>query len=123
MQRNLDVSPDGAFIILTIKGDINRRLAMRYNREAHALGKQLGMKHYLVDATESRNVETTFDNYAFAYDDMTAASEIDRSARVALLVSPGDHTHDFVETVSRNAGLDVTLFIDRTLAEAHLRKR
>ena len=123
MPRHLEVSPDGTYIVLTIKGDIDRKLAMRYNMEAHALGKQLDIKCYLVDATESRNIETTFDNYSFAYDDMASAPEIDRSARVALLVSPGDHSHDFVETVSRNAGLDVTLFIDRRLAEAHLRSR
>ena len=41
-------------------------------------------------------------------------------ARVALLVSPGDHSHDFVETAARNAYLDVTLFRDKDAAVRHL---
>jgi hypothetical protein len=39
---------------------------------------------------------------------------------VALLVDPEDHSHDFVETVGRNAGLNVTLFRDRDAAKQYL---
>ena len=51
---------------------------------------------------------------------MQQAEDIDRNARVAVLRSPGDHSHDFIETVSRNAGLHVKLFTDRAKALAHL---
>jgi hypothetical protein len=47
--------------------------------------------------------------------------EIDKTALVAVLVRPDDHSHDFVETVARNSGLRVTLFRDRERAEDHLR--
>lgn len=58
--------------------------------------------------------------FKFAYEDIIAPPGIDKKARVAILASPEDHSHDFVETATRNAGLDVTLFRDRGLAIRHL---
>ncbi|MHB9027638.1 MAG: hypothetical protein ACYC9O_02595 [Candidatus Latescibacterota bacterium] len=72
-----------------------------------------------MDVTESRNIESSTKGYQFAHSDMMT-DKIDRFARVAMLVSPGDHSHDFIETVSRNAGLNVTLFRDREQAVRHL---
>ena len=63
---------------------------------------------------------STLGSYRFAHDDMKRTPAIDTSAVVAVLVSPGDHSHDFIETVSRNSGLNVTLFTDRERAVAHL---
>ena len=120
MPYTLSVSPDGAFIEMKIVGTIARESALEQNRAAHALGQETGIDAYLVDATEARNVDSPVDDYEFAHDDMTAPP-FSRTARVAVLVSPGDRSHDFVETVLRNAGLDVTLFVDRAVAEAHLR--
>jgi hypothetical protein len=72
--------------------------------------------------TEVRNAESVLEKYKFAYQNMQQETGINRHARVAMLVSPEDHSHDFVETVSRNSGLDVTLFRDREEAIKHLRK-
>ena len=74
----------------------------------------------MVDVTEARNTETTIGNYKFAYSDMRHAEGIDKQARVATLVSPHNHSHDFVETVVRNAGLNVKHFTDREQAERWL---
>jgi hypothetical protein len=113
------VSPDGKYIIQKVVGDINSGLALKYNHESHALGRKLGIRRYLVDLTESRNTESVLGNYEFAYDKMPA-SGVDLDAIVALLVDPNDHSHDFVETVSRNAGLNVSLFRYRDAAIQHL---
>ena len=120
MSYTIRLSPDGTYVILKVVGQIDRRTAMAQNVEADAFAKKHGVRKYLVDLIECRNVESDADNYAFAYEDMMNAP-LDREARIAFLVHPDDHSHDFVETVSRNAGLDVTLFRDRKLAEAHLR--
>ena len=93
---------------------------MKQNLEAHTLGDELGISRYLVDATEAVNVDSTLENYSFAYTDMQTPTGINKTAVVALLVSPDDHSHDFIETVSRNAGLNVTIFRDRELAIHHL---
>ena len=119
--HTLAVSEDGIFIIQTIVGDLTRDSAIRNNIEAHALGKQLGINRYLSDLTSCRNVESPVDDYAFATADMENDA-INHLARVALLVSPDDHSHDFIETVLKNAGQNVTIFRDREAAEAFLRK-
>ena len=120
MEYSIVPSEDRKYIILTIKGDITRDIAIQYNLEAHALGEKPGIHRYLTDLTESRNVESLVEKYKFAYQDMQQEAGINRYARVALLVSPSDHSHDFIETVARNSGLDVTLFRDGEEAISHL---
>ncbi len=122
MTYELSLVPDKTYIILKVKGDITRKLAMQQNLEAHAMGEKLGVNRYLVDMTESRNVDTVYSNYEFAYSDMNSMPGIDRTARVAIVVSEGDHSHNFIETVARNSGLDVELFTDMEQAIDHLKK-
>jgi hypothetical protein len=119
--RSITPSTDRTYIILRVVGDYTRDRAMTNTIEAHAMGRELGIRRYLVDMTESRNAESVLANYEFARKEIWDAPEIDKTALVAVLVSPEDHSHDFVETVARNAGLRVTLFRDRARAEQHLR--
>ncbi|MFH1279061.1 MAG: hypothetical protein ABIK65_11875 [Candidatus Eisenbacteria bacterium] len=120
MEHSISLSEDRSYVVLRLRGEIRGRAAVETNLEAHSFGREHGVHRYLVDARECRNVDTVFGNYEFAYKDMRLAEGIDRNARIAVLVSPGDHSHDFVETVSRNSGLDVTLFTDLELALRHL---
>jgi len=120
MDYTITHSIDGMFIMLKVKGNITRRTAMQLNLEAHALGKQLQVRRYLVDVTEAKNTDTTSENYGFAYSDMQKLEGIDKSARVATLVDPKDHSHDFMETVARNAGLNVRIFTDLDQAKRFL---
>jgi hypothetical protein len=48
---------------------------------------------------------------------------INQKARTAMLVSPNDHSHDFIEALFRDSGADVTLFHDRDLAVWHLMQK
>ena len=121
MEVELSVSEDGQYVLMVVVGDIDRASALKANIEAHGYGRKLGLNKYLVDVTRSRNVETPLGNYQFSYQDMKSTEEIDPLAIVALLVAPDDHSHDFVETVARNTGLNVTLFRDRAEAIDHLR--
>jgi hypothetical protein len=120
MEYTITLSADGTFINLKVKGDITRRTAIEMDREAHALGRELKINKYLVDVTESRNTDSVSSNYEFAYTDLAKAKGMDESAIVALLVSPGDHSHDFVETVCRNAGRNVKIFTIPDEAERYL---
>ena len=116
----ISLSDDESYIIVKILGKQTAESAMKQNLEAHAFGDELGIGRYLVDATEAVNVDSTLENYSFAYTDMQTPTGINKAAIVALLVSPDDHSHDFIETVSRNVGLNVTIFRDRELAIHHL---
>ena len=119
MSYTITLSTNKKYINLKVIGDITRDSAMKQNIEAHAYGRGLGINKFLVDLTESRNVDSVTNNYQFAYEDMHSP-DFDRHAKVAFLVSAGDHSHDFVETLAFNAGLDIKIFTDRSLAEIHL---
>ncbi len=93
---------------------------MRYNFEAHAMGMKLGIHNYLVDLTESRNTDTMSNNFKWANEDMKLDG-IDRFARATLVIDPHDHSHDFVVVAGRNAGINLSLFTDRSSAERYLR--
>lgn len=122
MTHNISISEDGRYVILKAAGTVSRLQVIEYFIEAHSFGKQHGLNHYLVDFTECRNTDTVLRNYLLAYQDMKDP-RIDQTARTSLLVSIYDRSHDFLETLLRNAGNDVTLFHERELAIWHLFKR
>jgi hypothetical protein len=122
MEHSIQVSEDGQYIIIKAVGIINRLLVIQYFIEAHLLGARHGIDHYLVDFTECRNTDTVLRNYTLAYQDMKDP-RINQAAHTALLVSPFDHSHDFLEALLRNAGNDVTLFYDRDLAIEYLKRK
>jgi hypothetical protein len=122
MSYTISPSEDGKYIILKYWGDVSRKLSIERVLEAHALGEKIGINSYLVDLTEARNIDSIPELYEYAYEDTKTVSGFNLNARVVLLVDPDDHSHDFVETVLRNAGHNVTLFRDREAAIRHLLK-
>jgi hypothetical protein len=121
MAYRIYVSDDSSYIILEVSGGITRRRQLQRTIEAHQLGRKVSIRKYLVDVTRAENEEPPIENYKFAYEDVRGADEIDKTAIVALVVAPQDHSHDFVETVSKNSGLNVTLFRDKSRAVDFLR--
>jgi hypothetical protein len=119
MQYKIGLSNDKTYIVQKMLGEITCDAAMKCAEESHAMAKKFEIIRFLVDVTEARNVDTSFDNYQFANRDIDSP-KIDKGAIVALLVSADDTSHDFVETVLRNAGHNVTLFRDRKQAERYL---
>ena len=120
MRYKISPSDDKTFLVQKMWGEITSKEALKCAEECHSTGKGLGINCFLVDATEARNIDNILGNYDFAYRELDSA-QIDKRARVALLISPGDPSHDFIETVCRNAGHDVTIFTNRELAEKHLK--
>lgn len=105
--------------MVQVKQDMNRALGRQLAEEATALGIKHRCIHQLIDVRESRNTEGPLENYSFAYDDLGKIA-VDRRARTAILVSPGDNSHDFIEVVGRNAGYSVRLFTEEDKAIAWL---
>ncbi len=120
MTYDISINPDKGYISIIVIGNIDNAKAMSINIEAHELGRKHNIRKYLMDLRDARNIEDVMQNYNFAYKDMKADDRIDRSAVVALVVSPEDHSHDFIETVALNTGLNVRLFRDLMEAEIHL---
>ncbi|MCF7804651.1 MAG: hypothetical protein K9N46_10110 [Candidatus Marinimicrobia bacterium] len=120
MSYTIYVSENGQYIILTVQGTMTRELGMEQNMKAHALGRKEGIHRYLVDVREARNEDPVLKSYKFAHKDMLDNPTIDESAVVALLTHPDDDSHDFIETVSRNAGFNVTKFTSEKEAVDYL---
>lgn len=72
----------------------------------------MGIRNFLVDVTNARNVDSAMGTLKHVYSDMKTTEGVDPLARVAGLFSPGDHSHDFVVTASSNAGMFLKLFTD-----------
>ncbi len=116
MSYHIYISDDSSYIVLEESGVVTRQRQLERTLEAHQLGKKMSIRKYLVDVTQAKNAEPPIENYKFAYEDVREENGIDKTAIVAILVAPQDHSHDFVETVSKNSGLNVTLFRDKNTA-------
>jgi hypothetical protein len=110
MEYVINISENGRYIIVKVKGEMDGLSAMQYTEESHALAQKKGIDKFLIDLTDARNSLRVIENYEFAYEKVVPNPAINKLAKVALLVSKNDHSHDFIETVSINAGLKVRLF-------------
>ena len=120
MAYKVYISEDGKYIVTKHVGNINSQLILQRTLEAHALGNTLGITRHLMDVREATNCEPLSTTYNFAYRDVRNTPGININAKVAVLVRPGDHSHDFAEIVTNNAGQNIKLFTDRESAIKHL---
>lgn len=115
MSFEIKVSDSGKYIVLRVNENMTRELAERLGTEALYLGSKENITCYLYDLRNSVNVESINANYIFANQDMKKL-ETNPSNKIAMLTSPSDRSHDFVEIVLRNAGFNVKLFVDEAEA-------
>jgi len=115
MNYTIGVSESGKFIRLRVEGEISAELARKWSDEMREMGLASGIGRFLSDVRGARNVSSILENYSFAYKDAPELS-LDRNARVAILASPDDRSHDFVEVTLQNAGYNVRLFRDESSA-------
>lgn len=123
LEYHIKPSESRDYIILTVVGEFTAEVFMKCIVETHTLGREMGIRNVLVDVTNARNIDSAMGTHKFAYSDMKTTEGVERLARVAGLISPGDHSHDFVETASSNAGMFLKLFTDRDKAIAYLLKK
>lgn len=110
MTKEIKVSDNGKYIIVRVNEDMTRTLAESLGLEAMHLGIKKNLSKFLYDLRNSRNKETINANYIFAKQDLKRLDP-NPANKIALLTSPNDKSHDFIETVLRNAGYNVKLFI------------
>ncbi len=112
--------PNGkGYVLAKITGFVEISSLLNCLIEAHAMARQRKVNCCLMDLTDARNLLTTLENYHFAYTDMNHPG-IDRRLHIAMLVNPDDHSHDFLETLARNNGRDMTIFTSLAAAERYL---
>lgn len=121
MSYNITLSEDGQYIISRMTGPVTAELARESSMELHRMCREHNIKRVLTDVRDVPNTLNISQNYEYAYKDMEELG-LQRDVRVAILASPDDRSHDFVETVSRNAGYNVRVFHAENAALAWLNK-
>ena len=107
--RMLSISKSKKYIICRVMQKITADFSKQFSIETHDLGKKNKIMRFLFDVRGYQNVELYYKTYKYTYEDMNTLN-LNRSARVAILVSPNDNSHNFVETVNINAGYNVRIF-------------
>lgn len=115
MDYLIETSEDGKYLRIAIKANVTTEIAYKWTDELVELTRNTGIKKYLFDSRKAKNISNVSDNYRFSYD-MVSKLKLDKSIREAILVSPGDHSHDFIETTKINAGYDAKIFTDESEA-------
>ena len=119
MKPEIYIAEDGKYIVCRVKQNIEVQLAKEFSKQVDKLSREHGIKKFLFDVRGAPNVESASKNYSFAYDDM-ADMGLQKDALSAVLADPEDRSHDFIETVARNAGYNVRLFSNEQEAIAWL---
>lgn len=119
MSYEIRMSENGRYIICRVTQSITVELAREFTIALDQLSRSQRIKRFLVDVRGAPNVASVFQNFDFANKDM-ADLGLQRDVRSAILVGANDHSHDFVETVTQNAGYGVLVFDDEAAAIAWL---
>lgn len=115
MSYKISIPKSKKYILCSIKKNITADFSRKFMLEAEVLGIEHNILNFLYDSRNCRNVEKVHRTYHYIYKDMKIL-EFTRAARVAMLVSSDDNSHDFVEVVCRNAGYNVKLFRNKNKA-------
>ncbi len=109
MQYSVKLSEDGKYILCRLKGAITNENSHEFVMEEDRLSRETGVKRFLVDVREAPNTMSVADNSGYAHKEMPAMN-LQRDARVAILVAADDYSHDFLAVVAQNTGYNVHLF-------------
>ncbi len=115
MGYTIEVSESRKFLRVRPDRPITAELARQWAPELQELGRRHGIQRYLFDARSLPNVSSVTQNYTFAYKDADTL-KLQRDVRSAILVSPDDASHNFVEIPMDNAGYSVRIFTDECAA-------
>jgi len=121
MPYSMSLTENDTIIVIRIFGTADVQRSFDYAKEVHDYALKAGIKKLLIDCTESKNIDTISNIYRFAYEYMGKLSDFCLQMRIALWVSPDDHSRDFMETVFINSGYKIKLFRNREKAMEYLK--
>lgn len=119
MTYKITVSEDNLYLVCRITGAIDGDVARDFSVALDALGLERNIRCYLTDVRNAHNTLSYGENFHFVNQDM-AAMGIRRGTRVATLIRRDDKVHQFLETLTHNAGYNMRIFHDETDAVAWL---
>lgn len=111
MRLSITLAPGGGYAVVVVGEDVTNELAVEAGRLQHEFAAARGVTRFLVDARGRRYAGTPSSHQEFVTDQLPAES-YGRAWRVAVLASPGDGSHDFLETAAGKAGYGIRVFKD-----------
>jgi hypothetical protein len=120
MDFKLCLATDGGHAIVTNYADVTLPSAVQRQRAMQAFSDEHKVTRFLIDTRGKRFVGGPVELYTFIRKTLLVEG-YDVSWRVALVTSPDDNSHDFLETASQNAGYQVMVFKDFKNAQIWLR--
>ncbi len=105
--------------IVRVTGLITPEVARAMALETVTYAAETGIQARLFDVRGGTNVSSPSNIYDLAYTELEELG-VSRATKAAILVSPHDASHDFVETALRNSGFNARKFTDEATAIAWL---
>jgi hypothetical protein len=121
MQFDLAMAPGDTHAVVTVRCDLNHATATEYQRAMRAFAEAHAVSRFLIDTRGRRFVGTFLETYTFVRDTLPKEG-FDETWTAAVVTSPDDDSHDFLETVSFNAGRQIRVFKDYEQAARWLTK-
>ena len=121
MGYEISISENGKYIIIEVVEPITGQLEKRFMKDGLDALKAYGIKKIFINVSKVPNVAGVVEQYQLAYDD-AVSQELPRDTRIAIFAALDDHSHDFIETVFKNAGYNCSLFRDKNSAIEWLEK-
>ena len=121
MKFDIALSAEGGIVRIKVNDSITAELEQTFSEKAIAMAQHKGASRYFADVRGVGNVANAVEQYRLAHNEM-ARLGLDRTSRIAVLVSQDDHSHDFIETAFSNAGYSFRLFTDEQDALRWLRE-
>lgn len=117
----ISIPENKKYVLVQVEGAMTRDIAKQMARSAKNVRVENHLdQKYLIDVRKAPNINTVFQDFFFANEDL-AEIDADKRAWLALLVSPDDDTYDFLEMAICNAGYgNVRLFTHEDDAVAWL---
>ncbi|WP_075188280.1 hypothetical protein [Teredinibacter haidensis] len=105
----LFLSEDKSYVGCKVLQDVTPASAVEFTLPMEVQGKRFGINKFLVDLRGVRNTAGAGENYHFAREELQELNlRVENYA--AMITDPEDRSHDFVETVTQNAGHSVRVF-------------
>jgi hypothetical protein len=119
MQYKLSVSDDRRYINIRLYVPMSNELSRTIAHELADLSKQTGIERFFFDLRGVVCEEDVLSSYTMAYEDLEKIGP-SRSHMSVFLTDIDDKSHDFMETLYRNAGFNIKQFKDKDTALAWL---
>lgn len=111
MKYSIELSNNQQYIIVTIDGTLNNTSTLICAKESHKLAAENGVTNFLLDFRKATTKGSILEKHEIK-NDFDNSNEINKSAKVAILVNENDNSHNLTEMLFRKGGYMVKIFKD-----------